>query len=134
MRSCPKCGHALSEEDKLCPNCGAEVASAETKPELVEGLTIGAIIISERGFTFRIKNTGTAPLTVAQVVFYEQPAEIVGVSSEKGTVKDGRLTLQPGDVGEVTFQPSDTGVSGLAYPAFVVTESGKRYETSVWYP
>jgi hypothetical protein len=134
MKSCPKCGYALSEEDKLCPNCGAEVAPAETKPELVERLSIDAIIISERGFTFRIRNTGTAPLTVARVVFYEQPTEVVGVSSEKGTVKDGRLTLLPGDSGEVTFKPSYVGVSGLSYPAALITESGKQYETSVGHP
>jgi uncharacterized OB-fold protein len=134
MQPCPKCGSVLSEGDKLCPNCGAEVAAAEKKPELVEKLSIDAIIISERGFAFRIKNTGTAPLTVARVVFYEQPTEIVNVSSDKGTVKDGLLTLQPGDAGEVTFQPSYTGISGLAYPAAIITESGKRYETNVGYP
>jgi hypothetical protein len=134
MKSCPKCGYALSEDDKLCPNCGAEVASVEAKPELVENLSYEAIIISERGFTFRIKNTGTAPLTVARVVFYEQPTEIVGITSDKGTVKDGVMTFLPGDTGEVTFQPTFTGVSGLAYPAALITGSGKRYETSVGAP
>ncbi|MGA1976198.1 MAG: zinc ribbon domain-containing protein [Conexivisphaerales archaeon] len=134
MQSCPECGSALSKDDKLCPNCGAEVVAAEEKPELVENLSFDQIIIDERGFTFRIRNTGTAPLTVASVLFYEQPTEIVNVSSEKGTVKDGLLTLQPGDLGDVTFQPSYTGVGGVVYPAAVITESGKRYETSVGYP
>jgi len=80
MQSCPECGTALSKDDKLCPNCGAGVAAAEEKPELVEGLCIYHIIMSERGFTFGIRNTGTAPLTVARVLVHEQPMEIVNVS------------------------------------------------------
>ncbi|MGA1976210.1 MAG: zinc ribbon domain-containing protein [Conexivisphaerales archaeon] len=134
MQLCPECGSALSKDDKLCPNCGAEVAAAEEKPELVERLSFEHIIISERGFAFRIRNTGTAPFTVATVLFNEQPTEIVNVSSDKGTVKDGLLTFQPGDVGEVTFQPSYTGISGISYPAALITGSGKRYETSIGYP
>lgn len=132
MNSCSKCGVALSEGDRLCPNCGAEVA-AEEKPELVEMLSFDHIFMNDRGFTFRIRNTGTAPLTVAKVIFDRLPTEMVSVSSEKGTVKDGVLTLQPGDVGEVTFQPSFAGASDLPHPAAVITDSGKSYETSVVY-
>ena len=134
MKTCLKCGSALSEDDNLCPNCGAEVAPVEEKVELVENLSIDAIIISERGFTFRIRNTGTAPLTVARVTFYDKPTEIVSISSDKGTLEDGRVIFLPGDGGEVTFQPSYTGTSGLSYPSAIITESGKKYETSVGAP
>jgi RNA polymerase subunit RPABC4/transcription elongation factor Spt4 len=132
MNSCYKCGVSLSEGDKLCPNCGAEAAATE-KPELVEMLSFDHFFITNRGITFRIRNSGTAPLTVAGVLFNKEPTEVASVSSEKGTVKDGVLTLQPGDVGDVTFQPAYFDASDLGYPAAVVTGSGKRYETTVVY-
>jgi hypothetical protein len=133
VKSCPKCGAALLDEDKMCPKCGADIAPA-AKPELVERLSIEMTIISERGFTFRIRNSGTAPLTVARVIYCDQPAQVVSVTSEKGTVKDNLLTLQPGDVGEVTFRTSYNGISGVMYSAVIITESGKQYETSILFP
>jgi hypothetical protein len=132
MESCSRCGVVLAKDDKLCPNCGAEVAAPE-EPKLVEALSFEHISISERGITFRIKNTGTAPLTVMRLFFDNAPAEIVSASSESGVVSEGLLTLQPGDVGEVTFTSSFSGASDLGYLAAVVTASGKRYETTVVY-
>ena len=132
MQSCSRCGVVLAKDDKRCPNCGTDVSAPE-EPTLVEILSFDHISISERGITFRIRNTGTAPLTVARVFFDNAPAEIVSASSESGAVSDGLLTLLPGAVGEVTFTSSFSGANDLGYPAAVVTASGKRYETTVVY-
>ncbi len=132
MASCSKCGAVLLLDYKTCPNCGAEVVSLK-QPELVEMLSFEQTLINDRGFTFRIKNTGTAPLTVSRVTFDRLPTQLVGISSESGTVKDGVLTLQPGDSGEVTFRPTFDGASDLPHPAELITGSGKTFGTSVVY-
>ena len=40
---------------------------------------------------------------------------------------------EPGDIGMVTFRPSYCGIGDMGYPDAVITESGKRYETTVGY-
>jgi hypothetical protein len=127
------CGATLSEDDMVCPQCGAEV-EARAQPELVENLAVEMIMIDQRGFTLRLRNSGTAPLTVVRVTYAGQPTEITNLSTEKGTVKDGRLTLEPGDLGELTFRTSYSGSSGVTYDADILTSSGKSYRTLVGFP
>ena len=133
MQSCLSCGATLSDDDTACPQCGAKV-EARPNPELVESLAFEMIFIDQRGFTLRARNSGTAPLTVVRVTYAGQPTEITNLSSEKGTVKDGRLTLEPGDLGELTFRTSYSGSSGVTYDADVLTASGKSYRTLVGFP
>ena len=134
MATCHKCGYECEETDKVCPNCGAELNVAQEKVELVESLAVEAIIISEKGFTLKVHNTGTAVLVVDRIVFYRNQAQIVGVSPPPEKPEETKPTIAPGASAEVTFRTDFSGVSGLSYPTTIISGTGKEYEISVGFP
>jgi uncharacterized OB-fold protein len=132
MKICPNCGSALSESDRACPSCGAKVAPIE--PEPVEKLAIETFIISEKGFSIRVFNSGTKPLIIARISFNNRDTRITGISSGKGTMREGRISMEPGDRADVTVELSSEQLSGRAYPVEVVTDAGNRCTTQVDWP
>lgn len=134
MKLCPDCGLALSVSDRTCPRCGANVAPVELEPEPVEKLAIETFVISERGFSFRIFDSGTTSLIITRIMFNNRDARITGISSGKGTLREGHVFMEPGDRADITVELSSEGLSGRAYPVEVVTDAGNHYTTQVGWP
>ena len=136
MKPCKDCGSPLPAGAKVCPKCGAVVVAStpEPAPEPIEDMRFEGIIISEKGFTFRLRNTGNLPLTVQKIEFSGHPTEIVDITPPPADQKESKGLINPGDAKEVTFKMSFTGMAGISYMATVVTGSGKRYQTTVGAP
>ncbi|HVP23276.1 MAG TPA: zinc ribbon domain-containing protein [Conexivisphaerales archaeon] len=131
---CQACGAEAPEGARTCPRCGAAVSAAAPKPEPVERLKVEQIAISERGFTFRVNNNGTAPFTIEKIVFHDSPEQVRGILRGDGILRDGKVTMFPGDVADVNFQTSFNGISGIVYTVAVHTKSGRKYEVGVGFP
>jgi len=130
VTTCIKCGASLSEGARTCPSCGTEIV-VEAKPGLVESLSFEHIFINEQGISLRVKNTGTAPLVISRVIFNREPTPISSVSAPSKQEGVGKLSLEPGEVGDLTFQPSYFDVSDIGFPTVLISESGRKYDTIV---
>jgi hypothetical protein len=132
MNFCPTCGVAIDTGVTICPSCGADLSHPQPEPAIEKmviescGVTFGATLL-------RVRNTGTAQLTVERVIFGERPIRILGISSGSASLKVDQVTIQPGDGVTISLEQSPTAMSGNEYPVVVITAAGNRYNTNlVW--
>ncbi|HVP23668.1 MAG TPA: zinc ribbon domain-containing protein [Conexivisphaerales archaeon] len=133
MKFCPTCGANVDDEMKLCANCGTDLRTPQQEP-LVEKLTIESCGVTFGYMVLTVKNSGTAPLTIEKVEFGDESAGIQGITSGNGAIRQGRVTLQPGDAVSVLLRQPPTAFSGNEYPVVAVTSTGNRYPTSLVWP
>jgi mannose-6-phosphate isomerase class I len=91
------------------------------------GVTFGATVV-------RVRNTGTAPLTINQVTFGGEPITILGIYSGHGSLQGDKVALQPGEAVTISMEQWPKAISGNEYVIAVSTASGKSYESSLVWP
>lgn len=133
MQFCPTCGAPIEVGSKVCVSCGADLTSPPVEPP-VEKLTIESCGVALGYTTLRVRNSGTAPLTVTRVTFGSETIMVRGIYSGSGTLKGDMVSLQPGEAVTISLEQSPMAISGNEYPVMVLTTSGKTYSTSLVWP
>ena len=72
-----------------------------------------------------------APPSNSRVIINGEPIPISSVSAPGKQEGVGKLSLKPGEVGDLTFQPSCFDVSDTGFPTALISESGRTHETIV---
>jgi len=134
MKFCPTCGAAIDPPDaRVCSSCGTDFSTPQPKP-LVEKMAIEGCGVTYGATTVRVHNIGTASVTIDHVMFGNTQLPILGIYDGNGSLKNGRVILQPGDIVTVSMQQSPTAMSDNEYALVVVTTSGQSYKTSLIWP
>ena len=132
MKGCKSCGGPLPADAASCPRCGSKVDGTEV--ELVEKLTVEASVMSQRGFSFRVINSGTAPLEITRLLFDRKDSAMTGLSYGNGTLKGGHVFLDPGEKVDIVIDLPLDPLSAITYPVEIKTASGGSYPSRVAWP
>lgn len=84
--NCPECGKEVSEQAKICPNCGYKIKRMKSSVKLLVDIIILAVI-AIAGYIF-VDNLHLKPRNVSQQV-YDAGVEMVNIADQ---VLKGKLT------------------------------------------